>query len=84
MCQLLVDDGSKSRGQRKNIFKQEFNVMSCYTGNHADFDMMTCIDYAGAFVPKGEGDPIDKFMAEYLKEEVDFPEMQAGNVRSWK
>ena len=81
LCMLLIDDGSKTRGQRNNIFKPEFNHMSCFTGPHADCETMTCIDYAGAFTPLGE-DPIQNFMAEFLKEEVDF-EMPA-DVRSWK
>ena len=38
MLQLLVDDGSKSRGQRLSIFKADFNVMSSYSGQHSDFE----------------------------------------------
>ena len=37
MLQMLVDDGSKSKGQRGSIFKEDFNVMSCYSGDHSDF-----------------------------------------------
>ena len=32
MLQMLVDDGSKSRGQRISIFKPDFNVMSSFSG----------------------------------------------------
>ena len=43
---------------------------------------MTVLDYAGAFVPQGEPDPIEKQMDAFLKEDVEFelPE----DVRSWK
>ena len=34
MLQLVVDDGSKSRGQRMSIFKPDFNVISSFTGQH--------------------------------------------------
>ena len=50
MLQLLIDDGSKSRGQRMSIFKSDFNVISSYTGEHSDFEQMTTINYAGQFV----------------------------------
>jgi|TARA_B110000305_G_C18926631_1_gene397645 hypothetical protein len=43
---------------------------------------MTCVDYAGAFVAKGEPDPIERQMDQFLKEEVEFE--MPENVRSWK
>ena len=46
------------RGHRENIFNHEFKVMGCYSGNHTDFDTMTCIDFAGGFIKEGEEDPI--------------------------
>ena len=60
MIQLIVDDGVQNRGHRENIFNTEFNVMGCFTNLHKDFNQMTCIDYAGAFVVAGEADPIEK------------------------
>jgi hypothetical protein len=56
--------------------------MSCYTGDHLDFKEMTCINYAGLFTKIGEPDPIDLFVEEFLKEEVEFN--MPKNVRSWK
>lgn len=82
MLQLIVDDGVHNRGHRENIFNPEFNVMSCFTGDHKDFETMTCIDFAGAFVVNGEPDPIEKQMDAFLKEEVDFE--MPPNIRSWK
>ena len=43
---------------------------------------MTTINYAGQFVGIDDEDPIEEFMTEFLREEVDF-EMPDG-VRSWK
>ncbi len=43
---------------------------------------MTCIHYAGGFTKIGEPDPIDDFVAQFIKEEVDF--QMPKNVRSWK
>ena len=34
--------------------------MGCNTGDHKDFNSMSCIDYAGAFVTNGEPDPIER------------------------
>jgi hypothetical protein len=84
MIQLIVDDGIENRGHRENIFNQEFNVMGCFTDDHKDFNKMSCIDYAGAFVAKGEPDPIEKQMDAFLKEEVNFDTEMPEGVRSWK
>lgn len=43
---------------------------------------MSVVDYAGAFVVKGEPDPIERQMDAFLKEEVEFD--MPENVRSWK
>ena len=59
ILQLIIDDGSKSRGHRKNIFSPDFNFMGCYTGMHRDLGKMTCINYAAGYVAKGESDPIE-------------------------
>lgn len=83
MIQLIVDDGVTNRGHRENIFNPEFNVMGCCTGLHKDFNQMSCIDYAGAFVVTGQSDPIEQQMDIFLKEEVEFDDMPEG-VRSWK
>ena len=56
--------------------------MGCWTGEHKDFNQMSCIDYAGHFVVNGEEDPIEKQMDAFLKEEVDFE--MPDSVRSWK
>ena len=82
VCLLLIDDGSQTRGQRNNLFKEDFAYMSCFTGPHADTDTMTTINYAGGFTEQGADDPIQIFMKQFLKEDVDFEMPQ--NVRSWK
>ena len=80
---LLVDDGSKSRGHRANFFNPDFNFMGSSTGEHKEFNQMTCIDYAAGYVPKGESDPIEKQMDIFLKEEVIFNNLPK-DVVSWK
>jgi hypothetical protein len=50
----------QNRGHRENIFNAEFNVMGCFSAEHKDFNMMSCVDYCGAFVAQGEPDPIEK------------------------
>jgi len=56
---LLVDDGSKTRGHRHNILNPDFNYMGCFTGDHSDFNQMSCINYCAGYVTKGEPDPIE-------------------------
>ena len=43
---------------------------------------MTTINYAGQFVQLGSNDPIDEFMIQFLKQEVEFD--MPPDVRSWK
>ena len=69
---LIVDDGSKSKSHREMLFKDEFGVMGSYSGTHSEFRVMTCIDYAGAFIQDGGPNPIKEAMDDFLKEEVDF------------
>ena len=53
VAQLVIDDGVPDRGHRDNLFNKEFKVMGCYTGDHKDFDKMTCLDFAGGFIAEG-------------------------------
>lgn len=83
LIQLLVDDGSNSRGHRANILNPEFNFMGSFSGPHKDFGKMTVINYAAGFVGEGENDVIEEQMEAFLNEEVQFPEMPDGFI-SWK
>lgn len=50
VVRLIVDDGVKGRGHRKNIFSKDFRVAGAAAGFHAQYGRMTVIDFAGAFV----------------------------------
>ena len=56
---LLIDDGSRSKSHRNNVFSEQWNHMGCYTGNHKDFLNMTTIDYAEGYIEKGGKDPLE-------------------------
>lgn len=83
VLQLLVDDGVPNRGHRENLFNDDFRACGIYSGQHKDFDTMTCIDYAASFVKSGDEDPVERQMDEFLKEEVMFDDMPA-DIRGWK
>jgi len=51
---LIVDDGTRSRGHRKNIFNPKFNVAGVATGPHARFGTICTTDFAGAYAERGE------------------------------
>ena len=38
LLNLIIDDGSKSRGHRVNLFNPDFNFMGCNTGEHREFN----------------------------------------------
>jgi len=81
IIELIVDDGSKNKSHREMLFKDDFGVMGCYSGNHSDFRVMSCIDYAGAFVQQGGPDPIKEAMDVFLREEVDFDKQMPIKMR---
>ena len=82
LSQLVIDDGVKERGHRENIFNRDFKVVGCYCGPHRDFEYMCCLDFCGQLVKKGEKDPIEEQMQQFLKEQVEFE--MPPDVRSWK
>lgn len=80
--QLIIDDGVLERGHRENIFNKEFKYFGCYSGPHKDFDCMSCLQFVGGLVKKGDPDPIEQQMDAYLKETVEIE--MPPDVRSWK
>jgi uncharacterized protein YkwD len=50
---LLIDDGVKSRGHRKNIFKSDFHVIGLALSPPAKSPTMCVITFAGGFADKG-------------------------------
>merc|ERR1711990_1274330 len=53
MVQLLVDDGTPSRGHRKNLMSPNFKVVGIAMGTHSRYKYMTCQDFATGFDKKG-------------------------------
>mmetsp|Transcript_24640 Transcript_24640/g.38302 ORF Transcript_24640/g.38302 Transcript_24640/m.38302 type:complete len:112 (+) Transcript_24640:247-582(+) len=56
VAQLIVDDGSKSKGNRTNFFKKESRIMGCYTSEHREYQTCTVINYAGG-LGSNDSDP---------------------------
>jgi len=54
---LLIDDGVKSRGHRKNIFKSDFHVIGLALSPPAKTPVMCVITFAGGFADKGTSGP---------------------------
>jgi uncharacterized protein YkwD len=49
---LLIDDGVKSRGHRKNFLNPDFKMMGVATGSHPEYGSMTVMDFAGSYKTK--------------------------------
>lgn len=46
---LLIDDGVRDRGHRKNFLTPDFNVVGVATGSHPEYGIMSVMDFAGGF-----------------------------------
>ncbi len=46
---LLIDDGVRDRGHRKNFLNPDFNMVGVATGSHPGYGLMSVIDFAGGF-----------------------------------
>jgi len=50
---LIVDDGVRGRGHRKNIFNPTYNVAGAAYGPHARFGSVCSIDFASGYAENG-------------------------------
>jgi len=55
---LLIDDGSKDKHQRDNLFSEEYNYIGIACGGHKKFQLCTVLNYAKELFPFKSKPPI--------------------------
>ena len=53
LISLLVDDGIKSRNDRKALFQDTYNYVGIACGPHCEYEIVTVFVFAGGIRPKG-------------------------------
>ena len=47
---LLIDDGVRDRGHRKNMLNPGFRMVGVATGTHPEYGIMSVMNFAGGFI----------------------------------
>lgn len=55
---LLIDDGSKDKHQRNNLFSEDYNYLGVACGGHKKFQLCTVLNYAQDLFPLGTKPPL--------------------------
>ena len=53
----MIDDGVAGRGHRTNLLNPEFTVTGNFSGDHSQYNTMTCCTFAMSFLKPGESQP---------------------------
>ena len=66
---LLIDDGSKDKHQRLNLFSEDFNYVGIACGAHKKYQLCTVLNYAKSLFPLETEPPKKKNINYNLKKE---------------
>jgi hypothetical protein len=67
---LVVDDGQKSRGHRKNVFNKEMSYCGIASGCHSTQDNVVLFEYAKGILRDGELPSINVSVQEEVPPEL--------------
>lgn len=66
---MIVDDGNKNRGYRKNILNPIHRTIGVASEDHPSIELITVCNYAFHYIKNTHEDPVQKIIQDWVQED---------------